>query len=136
MAQHKKIERPKAEASAARAMLSNEDFEAAVRAVGAECYYDKHPFHVLLHTGKLDKGQVQAWALNRYCFQAAVPQKDAALISRMADRSLRREWVLRLLDHDGFGEEEGGIERWLVLTDGLGLERLHGHRGWTTQARE
>jgi pyrroloquinoline-quinone synthase len=29
----------------------------------------------------------------------------------------------RVLDHDGYGEEEGGIERWLVLTDGLGLDR-------------
>lgn len=106
-------------------MMSGPEFEAAVRAVAAEQYYDKHPFHILLHTGKLDKRQVQAWALNRYCFQAAVPRKDAALISRMYERDLRREWVLRLLDHDGFGEEEGGIERWLVLTDGLGLDRSY-----------
>jgi pyrroloquinoline-quinone synthase len=66
---------------------------------------------------------VQAWALNRYCYQSAVPRKDAALISRLYDRELRREWAHRLLDHDGYGEEVGGIERWLVLTDGLGLDR-------------
>ena len=60
------------------------DFEAAIRAVGAERYHDKHPFHRLLHGGKLDKGQVQAWALNRYCYQSAVPRKDAALMSRAA----------------------------------------------------
>lgn len=99
------------------------EFEAAIRAVGAERYHDKHPFHHMLHGGQLKKPQVQAWALNRYCYQSAVPRKDAALISRLYDRELRREWVHRLLDHDGFGEEEGGIERWLMLTDGLGLDR-------------
>ncbi len=61
--------------------LSVEEFDAAIRAVGAERYHDKHPFHKLLHGGKLDKGQVQAWALNRYCYQEAVPRKDAALIA-------------------------------------------------------
>jgi coenzyme PQQ biosynthesis protein C len=67
---------------------------------------------------------VQAWALNRYCYQSAVPRKDAALISRVYDRELRREWTHRILDHDGLlPDEQGGIERWLVLTDGLGLER-------------
>ncbi|HEX7075037.1 MAG TPA: pyrroloquinoline-quinone synthase PqqC [Hyphomicrobiaceae bacterium] len=103
--------------------MTPEELERQIRAVGAERYHDKHPFHRLLHSGKLDKGQVQAWALNRYCYQAAVPRKDAALMSRTTDRELRREWVHRILDHDGSGEEEGGIERWLVLTDGLGLDR-------------
>lgn len=103
--------------------MSPAEVELQIRAVGAERYHDKHPFHRLLHSGKLDKGQVQAWALNRYCYQAAVPRKDAALLSRSTDRELRREWVHRLLDHDGNGDEKGGIERWLVLTDGLGLDR-------------
>jgi pyrroloquinoline-quinone synthase len=99
------------------------EFELSLRAVGAERYHDKHPFHKLLHGGKLNKGQVQAWALNRYCYQAAVPRKDAALMSRAHDRELRREWIHRIHDHDGLGEEPGGIERWLVLTDALGLDR-------------
>jgi pyrroloquinoline-quinone synthase len=103
--------------------MSPEAFEAAIRAVGAERYHDKHPFHKLLHGGKLDKGQVKAWALNRYCYQSAVPRKDAALMGRTHDRELRREWVHRIHDHDGLGEEAGGIERWLVLTDALGLDR-------------
>ncbi|MGA2042743.1 MAG: pyrroloquinoline-quinone synthase PqqC [Roseiarcus sp.] len=98
-------------------------FEAAIRAVGAERYHDKHPFHRLLHGGKLDKGQVQAWALNRYCYQEAVPRKDAAFMSRVHDRELRRAWIHRLHDHDGLGDEAGGIERWLKLTEGLGLPR-------------
>src|SRR5262245_25542104 len=101
------------------------ELEAQIRQVGAERYHNKHPFHQLLHGGKLNKSQVQAWALNRYCYQAAVPRKDAALMSRVLDRELRREWVHRLLDHDGYGGEEGGIERWLVLTDALGLERAY-----------
>jgi len=101
------------------------ELEAAIRAVGAERYHDKHPFHRLLHGGKLDKGQVRAWALNRYCYQSAVPRKDAALISRCHDRELRRDWIHRIMDHDGYGEEEGGIERWLVLTDALGLDRAY-----------
>ncbi len=104
-------------------LLSRDEFEAAIRAVGAERYHDKHPFHKMLHGGELNKGQVQAWALNRYCYQAAVPRKDAALMSRVHNRDLRREWMHRVVDHDGLGEEPGGIERWLVLTDGLGLDR-------------
>lgn len=103
--------------------MSPGELEAALRAIGAAQYHDKHPFHHLLHVGKLNKGQVQAWALNRYCYQAAVPRKDAALISRTTDRDLRREWRHRIEDHDGGGAEEGGIERWLVLTTGLGLDR-------------
>jgi pyrroloquinoline-quinone synthase len=105
------------------ALLTHEAFEAAIRAVGAERYHDKHVFHQMLHGGKLDKGQVQAWALNRYCYQEAVPRKDAALMARTDDRDLRREWIHRIHDHDGLGEEQGGIARWLVLTDGLGLDR-------------
>jgi pyrroloquinoline-quinone synthase len=103
--------------------LTTQQFEDALRAVGAERYHNLHPFHKLLHGGKLSKGQVQAWALNRYCYQAAIPRKDAALMSRIHDREIRRVWLQRILDHDGYGEDKGGIERWLVLTDGLGLDR-------------
>ena len=107
------------------ACLDTDDLEARLRAIGAERYHDKHPFHALLHGGRLDKGQVQAWALNRYCYQAAIPRKDAALISRLDDRALRRAWLPRILEHDGYGDDPGGIERWLVLTDGLGLDRTY-----------
>jgi pyrroloquinoline-quinone synthase len=103
--------------------LNPEALEAALRAIGPERYHDLHPFHDLLHGGNLDKGQVQAWALNRYVYQAAIPRKDASLIGRCDDRELRREWLHRVADHDGSGDEPGGIERWLILTDGLGLDR-------------
>src|ERR1700741_5212866 len=81
--------------------MSVAGLESAIRAGGADRYHAKHPFHHMRHAGKLTKPQVQAWALNRYCYQAAVPRKDAALISRLHDRDLRREWAHRLLDHDG-----------------------------------
>ena len=110
--------------AASDAPWTPDQLEANSRAVGAERYHDKHPFHQLLHGGKLDKGQVAAWALNRYCYQEAVPRKDAAFMSRVHDRELRREWIHRIHDHDGQPpEEQGGIERWLVLTDCLGLSR-------------
>ena len=112
-------------APAADALLTPDQLEAELRRIGAERYHDRHPFHALLHGGKLSRGQVQAWALNRYCYQAAIPRKDAALVSRLEDRELRRTWVSRILDHDGSGDDPGGIERWLVLTDGLGLERAY-----------
>lgn len=118
------LEKMSAERRGGEPPMSIAEFEAAIRAVGPERYHDLHPFHHMLHGGKLNKGQVQAWALNRYCYQAAVPRKDAAFVSRVHDRALRREWLHRIHDHDGQPPEEpGGIERWLVLTDGLGLDR-------------
>jgi pyrroloquinoline-quinone synthase len=104
-------------------MAGPEQLEARLREIGATRYHDRHPFHKLLHGGKLDKGQVQAWALNRFCYQAAIPRKDASLIGRCDDRELRREWIHRVTDHDGAGDDAGGIERWLALTEGLGLDR-------------
>lgn len=103
-------------------LASGEALEAALRMVGAERYHILHPFHRLLHTGRLAKGQVQAWALNRYYYQSRIPMKDAGLIARCPDPDLRREWRSRLIDHDGTAEEEGGIARWLRLCEGLGLD--------------
>ena len=76
-----------------------------------------------MRDGKLDRGQIQAWALNRYYYQARIPAKDAYLVARLPTPALRREWRRRILDHDGDDEETGGIARWLRLTDGLGLDR-------------
>jgi coenzyme PQQ biosynthesis protein C len=104
-------------------LLTPEELEAALRDIGARRYHRLHPFHALLHGGKLTKGQVQAWALNRYYYQAMIPIKDASLIARCEDSAVRREWRSRLVDHDGEREGDGGIARWLKLTDGLGLER-------------
>jgi coenzyme PQQ biosynthesis protein C len=106
-------------------LLTPAELEAALRRTGAERYHNLHPFHRLLHGGRLKKGQVQAWALNRYCYQAAIPRKDASLIARCEDADLRRIWRQRLVDHDGEAAGEGGVARWLALTDGLGLDRAY-----------
>jgi len=105
------------------AMLSADELETKLRDIGARRYHNRHPFHALLHGGHCDKGQVQAWALNRYYYQAMIPIKDASLIARCEDPAIRREWRKRLEDHDGDGKEAGGTERWLMLTDALGLDR-------------
>lgn len=104
-------------------LMTPDQLEAALRAIGRERYHDRHPFHALLHGGKLDRGQVQAWALNRYYYQSRIPLKDSALMSRVEDPALRRAWRQRVVDHDGDQEGEGGIARWLHLTDALGLDR-------------
>src|ERR1700730_880571 len=105
-------------------LKSPEELETELRDIGARRYRRLHPFHHLLHGGKCTKGQVQAWALNRYYYQAMIPIKDANLIARCDDPALRRIWRNRLVDHDGEAEEQdGGIARWLKLTDGLGLDR-------------
>jgi coenzyme PQQ biosynthesis protein C len=104
-------------------LLSPDQLEEALRAIGAARYHDKHPFHRRLHSGGCSRGEVQAWALNRYCYQAHIPQKDAAILARIEDPALRRAWRQRLVDHDGDREGEGGIARWLALTDALGLDR-------------
>jgi coenzyme PQQ biosynthesis protein C len=103
-------------------LLSADELEAQLRDIGARRYHNLHPFHRLLHAGRCSKGQVQAWALNRYYYQAMIPLKDAGLIARCEDSALRREWRSRLVDHDGSVEGEGGIARWLKLTSGLGLD--------------
>jgi pyrroloquinoline-quinone synthase len=104
-------------------LLTGDQLEARLRALGAEHYHNLHPFHRLLHGGGCTRVQVQAWALNRYYYQASIPLKDASLIGRCEDPALRREWRKRLEDHDGDAERPGGLERWLRLTDGLGLDR-------------
>lgn len=105
------------------AMLTPDQLEARLREIGAERYHNRHPFHHLMRDGKLNRGQIQAWALNRYYYQARIPAKDAYLVARLPTPALRREWRRRILDHDGEDENSGGIARWLKLTDGLGLDR-------------
>ncbi|GJE16447.1 pyrroloquinoline-quinone synthase PqqC [Methylobacterium marchantiae] len=104
-------------------LLSPEELEAALRDIGARRYHNLHPFHRLLHDGKLNKDQVRAWALNRYYYQAMIPVKDAAVLARMTDASLRRVWRQRIVDHDGDAPGDGGIERWLKLAEGVGFRR-------------
>ncbi len=103
-------------------LLTTDELEARLMAVGAERYHNRHPFHALMNSGGLSKGQLQAWALNRYYYQAIIPIKDAVILSRMTDPSMRREWRQRIIDHDGDNDQEGGIARWFALAEGLGLD--------------
>lgn len=102
---------------------TREGFEARLRQIGAERYHDLHPFHDLLHGGKCNQNQVQAWVINRYYYQSHIPLKDAAFMSRVEDPALRRAWRSRIEDHDGTSENEGGINRWLRLAEAVGLDR-------------
>lgn len=103
--------------------LSRTAFEARLRRIGAERYHDKHPFHDMLHGGRCTPDQVRAWVINRFEYQAGIPRKDAAFLSRVEDPALRRAWRKRIEDHDGSDTNEGGIERWLRLADAVGLDR-------------
>ena len=105
------------------APLSADALEAALRRIGAGRYHNLHPFHRMLHDGRCTRAQVQAWALNRYYYQASIPAKDATLIARLPTADLRREWRRRLVDHDGDAPGTGGIARWLKLAEGTGLDR-------------
>jgi pyrroloquinoline-quinone synthase len=105
--------------------MSPEALEAALRQIGATRYHNLHPFHRLLHQGRLSRGQVQAWALNRYYYQSRIPAKDASLIARLPTAELRRVWRTRLVDHDGDAPGTGGVARWLKLAQGVGLDRAY-----------
>lgn len=110
-------------------LLSPAELEDRLQQIGQERYHSRHPFHRLLHGGELNRGQVQAWVLNRYYYQSRIPIKDASLLARCEDPALRREWRKRIEEHDGWpadssrGANEGGIERWLVLAEAVGLSR-------------
>ena len=103
--------------------LTIEELRARVRAVGEQSYHHRHPFHLLMHEGKLTRGQLQAWVLNRYYYQSRIPIKDAIILSRSDDSGFRRAWRKRVLDHDGDNDPEGGIERWIRLAKASGLPR-------------
>jgi pyrroloquinoline-quinone synthase len=109
--------------------LSEADFIAGFHAIGEERYHHKHPFHKLMHEGALSRGQLQAWALNRYYYQSHIPRKDAVLLARSDDQGFRLVWRKRLIDHDGDGNAPGGVEKWLRLVEATGLPRIQAVRG-------
>ncbi|MDR4306165.1 pyrroloquinoline-quinone synthase PqqC [Chelatococcus sambhunathii] len=104
-------------------LLTPDELEARLRHVGETRYHHLHPFQLRLQSGACSRGEIEAWALNRYLYQACIPQKDAAILARMEDAQMRRDWRQRIIDHDGEREGEGGIAKWLKLTDDLGLDR-------------
>jgi len=102
--------------------LSSDELVAALRAFHSS-YYIEHPFHQLMHDGKLSRRQLQGWVANRLAYQRAIPRKDGAIISNCPVPAVRRKWIQRIIDHDGTREGEGGIEMWIRLGEALGLPR-------------
>ena len=106
------------------------EFEAQLRAKG-KAYHIHHPFNVMLNSGHAAPEQIRGWVANRFYYQIAIPIKDAAVMSNCTDREVRRGWVQRILDHDGFEltgpegtvRDPGGIEAWLRLAEAVGLTR-------------
>jgi pyrroloquinoline-quinone synthase len=115
--------------STSESFLPEAQFVARFHAIGEERYHHKHPFHLMMHEGKLTRGQLQAWALNRYYYQSRIPIKDATILARSEDAEFRRAWRKRIFDHDGDATHPGGIEKWLRLVEATGLTRDQALRG-------
>jgi pyrroloquinoline-quinone synthase len=101
---------------------TREEFEKKLRAK-EKYYHINHDFHLLMNEGGLDKEAVQGWVANRFYYQTTIPIKDAAIMSNCSDRDARRQWVQRIIDHDGTEDDDGGIEAWLQLAKAVGLSR-------------
>lgn len=101
---------------------SREEFERRLRAKGAG-YHIHHPYHVMMNQGRLSPEQVRGWVVNRFYYQMSIPLKDAAIVANCPDRAVRRIWIQRIIDHDGSGGDEGGIEAWLRLGEACGIAR-------------
>jgi pyrroloquinoline-quinone synthase len=98
------------------------EFEQQLRERGRG-YHIHHPFNVMLNSGKATREQIRGWVANRFYYQVNIPVKDAAILANCEERAVRRAWVQRILDHDGYGDDPGGIEAWLTLAAAVGLER-------------
>jgi len=101
---------------------TKDEFEKRLRAKD-KCYHIYHPFHIAMNGGKCTKEQIRGWVINRFYYQIMIPIKDSAVLSNMADKDHRRLWIQRILDHDGFEGDEGGIEAWIALAEAVGLTR-------------
>jgi pyrroloquinoline-quinone synthase len=97
-------------------------FVQRLRAQGTR-YHNLHPFHVRMDAGELTREELQRWVANRFCYQQAIPLKDAAILSNCPEVAVRREWITRIIDHDGTSAGTGGIESWLRLGEALGVPR-------------
>jgi pyrroloquinoline-quinone synthase len=99
-----------------------DEFIARLRAQGAR-YHDRHPFHRRMDAGDLTREELQRWAANRFYYQKCIPLKDAAILANCPDVAVRREWIRRIVDHDGPTAGTGGTESWLRLGEALGVSR-------------
>jgi pyrroloquinoline-quinone synthase len=104
------------------APLAGEEFIAALRAQGTR-YHHLHPFHRRMDAGELTPEELRRWVANRFYYQKCIPLKDAAIMANCPEVAVRREWIQRIIDHDGTSEDPGGIESWLALGEALGVSR-------------
>jgi len=102
---------------------NDETFTARLREIGGRAYHDKHPFHVAMNEGRLAPEAIRGWVANRFSYQRAIPQKDAAIMANCPLREVRRLWIHRITDHDGTEDSAGGIEAWLRLGEACRLTR-------------
>ena len=102
---------------------SREEFVFCLRTVGDQKYHDKHPFHIRMHQGQLRADELRGWILNRFYYQKNIPIKDALILSKLPTREDRRQWLQRIIDHDGRRGDEGGMEAWLRFGEAAGLTR-------------
>lgn len=100
-----------------------DEFVRRLRAVGEARYHIHHPFNRRMHAGQLRRDELQLWVANRYYYQLAIPIKDAALLSNCPEPEIRRNWLQRIIDHDGRVAGEGGLEAWIRLGEAMGVER-------------
>jgi pyrroloquinoline-quinone synthase len=104
-------------------LLSRVELHNRLLAVGEYRYHHRHPFHLRMHNGELSRGQIQAWALNRFYYQNRIPMKDSLILAKSDDPAFRRSWRKRIRDHDGDEDGYGGIEKWLQLAEASGITR-------------
>jgi pyrroloquinoline-quinone synthase len=76
-----------------------------------------------MDAGELTREELQRWATNRLYYQKSIPLKDAAILANCPEVAVRRQWVRRIIDHDGTTEGTGGIESWLRLGEAVGVSR-------------
>ena len=100
---------------------SREEFLARLQEVGTKGYHHLHPFHIRMNAGELDRHSIRQWVANRFYYQTSIPRKDAAILANCPVRDVRRQWIKRIIDHDGTGGQEGGIEKWIRLGVACGL---------------
>jgi pyrroloquinoline-quinone synthase len=99
-----------------------DEFVARLRVQGAR-YHHLHPFHRRMDAGDLTREELQRWVTNRFYYQKCIPLKDAAILANCPEVAVRREWIRRIIDHDGTTDGEGGTESWLRFGEALGVAR-------------
>ncbi|GAA3588222.1 pyrroloquinoline-quinone synthase PqqC [Amycolatopsis ultiminotia] len=99
------------------------EFEAQLRSIGEKRYHHLHPFNERMHSGELSEGEFRGWVRNRFYYQMNLPKKDAFILTKLPGREDRRQWIQRIIDHDGRTGDEGGLEKWIRLGNAVGLTR-------------